>query len=81
MQTRWYGFNISAWHGCLGRNFENEKFDVAGHIHSFLEADVSILACGNLLKIRQSERSDICPILSMQDLYAMINHSDKLLSY
>jgi uncharacterized protein involved in oxidation of intracellular sulfur len=60
---------------------KSEKFDVAGQIRTFSEAGGSILACGTCLKIRQSEGSDICPISTMQDLYAMINTSDKLLSF
>ena len=60
---------------------KSEKFDVAGQIRTFSQAGGSILACGTCLKIRQSEGSDICPISTMQDLYTMINTSDKLLSF
>ena len=70
----------------LGRGVEAEsldsgKFDVIGQIHSFSEAGGSILACGTCLKIRQSKGLDICPISTMQDLYALIYDSDKVLSF
>lgn len=67
--------------GVEAETLECDKFDVVGQIRSFSEVGGSILACGTCLKIRQSEGSDICPISTMQDLYTMINNSDKLLSF
>ena len=70
----------------LGRGVEAEsldsgKFDVIGQIHSFSEVGGSILACGTCLKIRKSKGSDICPVSTLQDLYALIHDSDKILSF
>jgi len=70
----------------LGKGVEAEsldcsKFDVIGQIRSFSEAGGSIMACGACLKIRQSEGSDICPISTMHDLHALIQDSDKVLTF
>ena len=70
----------------LGKGVEVEsldsgKFDIIGQIRSFSEMGGSILACGTCLKIRQSKGSDICPVSTLQDLYALIHDSDKVLSF
>jgi hypothetical protein len=67
--------------GVEAESLDSGKFDVIAQIRSFLEAGGSILACGTCLKIRQSEGSYICPVSTMQDLYALIRDSDKVLSF
>ncbi len=70
----------------LGKGVEAEsldggKFDVIGQIRLFSEAGGSILACGTCLKIRQSNSSGICLVSTMQDLHALIQGSDKVLTF
>jgi sulfur relay (sulfurtransferase) complex TusBCD TusD component (DsrE family) len=67
--------------GVEAESLESGKFDVIGQIRSFAEAGGSILACGTCLKTRQSKGLDICSISTMQDLYALIHDSDKVLSF
>ena len=67
--------------GVEAESLHSDKFDVLGQIRNFIDAGGSILACGTCLKIRQSEGSDVCPISTMQDLYAMLLDSDKVLSF
>ncbi|MDO9206605.1 DsrE family protein [Methylotenera sp.] len=67
--------------GVEAETLKSDKFDVVGQMHSFTEASGSILACGTCFKIRQSEGSDICPVSTMQDLHALIQESDKILSF
>jgi len=67
--------------GVEAESLVSEKFDVTGQMRSFSALGGSILACGSCLKLRQSEGSDICPISTMQDLYALIRDSDKALSF
>jgi uncharacterized protein involved in oxidation of intracellular sulfur len=42
-----------------------------------------IYACGTCLKLRQrhSTGSEMCPLSTMQDLYDLINWSDKLVTF
>lgn len=67
--------------GVEAETLKSDRFDVAGQMRSFSEAGGSILACGTCLKIRQSEGSDICPVSTMHDLHALIQDSDKILSF
>jgi len=94
-ETVWNAFRLGAY-ACkqgdrvsvflLGKGVEVEsldstKFDVTGQIHSYLEAGGLIQACGTCLKLRRTHGSDICPVSTMQDLYALIRESDKVLSF
>jgi uncharacterized protein involved in oxidation of intracellular sulfur len=94
-ETVWNAFRFGVFsckHGdtvsvfLLGKGVEAEtlnsdKFDVVGQMRLFSEAGGSILACGTCLKIRQSKGSDICPVSTMQDLHALIQDSDKVLTF
>lgn len=57
-----------------------EKFNVTEQMQSYVDAGGEILACGSCLKIRNSEGSEMCPLSTMQDLYDLINESDKVVS-
>lgn len=67
--------------GVEAESLDSGRFDAIGLIRRFLELGGSILACGTCLKLRQSEGADICPVSTMQDLYALILDSDKVLSF
>lgn len=58
-----------------------ETFNINEEMKKFLSAGGEILACGTCLKIRQSEGSEICPISTMEDLYNIINESDKVVTF
>ena len=49
-------------------------------MEKFVETGGQILACGTCLKIRNSEGTELCPLSTMEDLYRLIDESDKLLS-
>ena len=61
-------------------NLDTEKFKVTEQMQSFVDNGGEILACGTCLKIRNSEGSELCPLSTMQDLYNLINDSDKVIS-
>jgi len=60
---------------------EDQEFDVRQQAESLLQAGGSILACGTCLKLRYSEGSDLCPLSTMKDLYAIVKECDKVLSF
>lgn len=62
-------------------SLDTEKLKVTEQMNDFVQADGEILACGTCLKIRQSEGSEMCPLSTMSDLYALINESDKVVSF
>ena len=61
-------------------SLDTEKFKVTEQMQSFADNGGEILACGTCLKIRNSEGSELCPLSTMQDLYNLINDSDKVIS-
>jgi sulfur relay (sulfurtransferase) complex TusBCD TusD component (DsrE family) len=57
-----------------------EKFPVAEQFRALLDAGGRVMACTSCLKIRQKEGSDVCPLSTLQDLYDLIEASDKVIS-
>ena len=52
-----------------------------GVIKKFIKNNGVILACGTCLKIRQKEKSSICPISAMGDMLKIVEESDKVLAF
>lgn len=71
----------------LGRGVEaegikDEKFKfIDGAIKKFVNNQGIILACGTCLKIRQKEKSKICPISTMEEMMQLVEESDKVLTF
>ena len=61
-------------------SLDTPKFKVTEQMQAYVEAGGEILACGSCLKIRNSEGSEMCPLSTMQDLYDLINESDKVVN-
>jgi len=60
---------------------EHPKFNVREKVAEYLEAGGEVYACGSCMKSRKMESSDSCPLSTMQDLYDIVNDSDKVLSF
>jgi uncharacterized protein involved in oxidation of intracellular sulfur len=60
---------------------EDSKFDVKGQAQKVLNAGGQFLACGTCLKLRKSEGSEICPLSTLKDHYAIVRDSDKVLTF
>ena len=61
-------------------SLDTEKFKVTEQMQAYVDAGGEILACGSCLDIRNSEGSEMCPLSTMQDLYDLIDESDKVIS-
>ena len=60
----------------------SEKFNIQKQVKEFLLSDkTQIFACGTCLKLRAQEATKTCPISTLNDLYAMIKESDKILTF
>lgn len=59
----------------------HEKYDVAGQLKTFIEADGEILACGTCLISRKMAGSDSCPISTMDDCIEMVEWADKVVTF
>ncbi|PIZ70873.1 sulfur reduction protein DsrE [Candidatus Peregrinibacteria bacterium CG_4_10_14_0_2_um_filter_43_11] len=60
----------------------SEKFNIQEQVAKFLKSEKAhILACGTCLKSRNQEDTNTCPMSSMKDLYALVQESDKILTF
>ncbi len=59
----------------------HEKYDVAGQLKTFIEAQGEILACGTCLISRKMAGSDNCPISTMVDCLQMVEWADKVVTF
>lgn len=59
----------------------NEKFNIIEQMKKFVSAKGEIFACGTCFKIRNSNGTELCPLSTMNDLYEIVNESDKVLSF
>ncbi|MCH8011741.1 MAG: DsrE family protein [Candidatus Marinimicrobia bacterium] len=57
------------------------EFVVAIQMQKFVDKGGRIYACGTCLKIRNEKGSEICPLSTMRDLYEIVRHSDRLLTF
>lgn len=57
------------------------KYDVKGQVDAFRGQKGRILACGTCMKSRQKGESAVCPVSTMKDLLALIEKSDKVLTF
>ncbi len=60
---------------------DSEQFKVTEQMQGFVDQGGEILACGTCLKLRHSTGSELCPLSTMQDLYELIQDSDKVVSF
>src|SRR3989338_11406150 len=60
----------------------SEKFNIQEQVAEFLKSEKAhILACGTCLKSRNQEATNTCPMSTMKDLYALVQESDKVLTF
>ncbi len=64
-----YGKNTSA------------QFDITQQVQKFMESDGKIIACGTCMAIRKQKSTQECPAGGIEDLYALITTSDKVLTF
>lgn len=60
---------------------DTEHFDISAKTAEFKAQNGGIFACGTCLKIRGKSESAVCPISTMSDLLAMIESSDKVVTF
>ena len=60
---------------------DSKNFDISAKVTEFKKLNGEIYACGTCLKSRGKEKSNICPISTMDDLLKMIESSDKILVF
>jgi len=56
-------------------------FDVSAKVSEFKSLRGGLYACGSCLKVRGKEESKVCPVSTMDDLLAMVEHADKVMVF
>jgi sulfur relay (sulfurtransferase) complex TusBCD TusD component (DsrE family) len=67
--------------GVEAESLDTDKFPVTQQMKDFVKAGGIILACGTCLKVRNQNATDICPLSTMKDMYALVKESDKILTF
>ncbi len=62
-------------------SLDTDKFKITEQMTALVASGGQILACGTCLKIRRSEGTELCPLSTMQDLYDLVQESDKVVSF
>lgn len=60
---------------------DGDQFAIKEQARMFLENNGKIFACGTCLKSRALKGSQMCPLSTMDDLYALVKESDKIISF
>lgn len=60
---------------------DTDHFKVKEQMESFAKNGGTIFACGTCLKIRDSQRSELCPVSTMKDMYELIKESDRIITF
>lgn len=67
--------------GVESESIDTEQFKVMEKIKSFVESGGALLSCGACLKIRKSTGSKLCPASTIENLYKLLQESDKILTF
>jgi len=67
--------------GVEAESLDTEKFRVTQQMKDFVKTGGIILACGTCLKVRNQDATDICPLSTMKDMYALVKESDRILTF
>ena len=67
--------------GVEASSLSNNQYNIKELLEKFIDKNGIIYACGTCLKIRSQKSTELCPMSSMNDLYNIINESDKIISF
>lgn len=67
--------------GVEADGLQHPSFDIKRQWDSLLTKGGEILACGTCLKLRGTAEKATCSVSTMQDLLAMVEESDKVVSF
>ncbi len=67
--------------GVESEALNSDNFDIPKQMQDFVDKSGKVFACGTCLKIRKTGSTDICPMSTLEDLHAIIEQSDKVLTF
>jgi len=57
------------------------KFDAVAEVGKLVQAGGKIMACGTCLELRGEKGGALCPMSSLKDLYALVEKSDRVVTF
>jgi uncharacterized protein involved in oxidation of intracellular sulfur len=63
------------------QSLDSGDFKIINQMHALTDGGGRIYACGTCLRMRETEGSEMCSISSINDLYEIINESDKVVTF
>ena len=63
------------------QKISTDKFNTVEQAEKLIQSGGKIYACGNCIKSREQEGSDMCPISTMKDMYDIVKESDKIVTF
>ena len=63
------------------QRISTDKFNTIEQAEKFMQSGGKIYACGNCIKSRKQESSELCPISTIKDMYDIIKESDKVVTF
>lgn len=67
--------------GVEAENIKDSDFDVNDMMKSYVSNGGKIFTCGTCLRSRNAGGTELCPISTMSDMYDIVKHSNKLLTF
>jgi uncharacterized protein involved in oxidation of intracellular sulfur len=61
--------------------YSSTQFDIPKQVEKFLDLNGKIIACGTCMAIREQKSNEACPVGGIEDMYALILESDKVLTF
>lgn len=62
-------------------SIDEEPYHVSNEMTKFIESEGELLACGTCLISRQLDETTSCPISTMMDCVAMVEWSDRMITF
>ena len=67
--------------GVEAESITHPRYNVREQLHTFIEKNGTVLACGTCIKGRNQAESEACPISTMMDCLHMVEWADKVITF
>lgn len=62
-------------------NLHSEKYNISQLVQEFVDGGGDVMSCTTCVKSRNMQTNELCPLVTLSDLYSLIKTSDKILSF
>ena len=62
-------------------DLHSEKYNITQLVQEFVDDGGDVMSCTTCVKSRNMKTNELCPLVTLNDLYSLIKTSDKVLSF